>query len=300
MQLADIARPVIRRHGLQRLGAETGDTFASGGAQSVSEVARQGRDVFHAFAQRRQRNREDIQAVIQVFAKLLGRHRIQQVLVGGGNYPYIYLALAGVAYRLDNPLLQGAQNLGLQRQGHITHLIQKQRALVGLHETPYPVSHGAGERAFAMAKHLAFQQAFRDGRAIDRHEGLVGTAAMLVDGAGDHFLASAAFAGQQDGGVAFTHRIHRLEHLAKRRAIAHQAVELRMLVQLGAHARVVAHDVAKLQGLGHGNVQLVDVERLGNVVIGTVTHRLHGVFYRAVGRHHDHRQGRITHLDLSQ
>ena len=73
-----------------------------------------------------------------------------------------------------------------------------------------------------------------------------------------------------------------------------------MFVQLGAHARVVAHDVAKLQGLGHGDVQLVDVERLGNVVIGTVTHRLHGIFYRAVGRHHDYRQSRITHLDLGQ
>jgi len=67
-----------------------------------------------------------------------------------------------------------------------------------------------------------------------------------------------------------------------------------------AHAGVVAHDVAKLQGLGHGDVQLVDIERLGNVVIRTVAHRLYGVFHRAVGGHHDHRHLGIARLDLGQ
>ncbi len=263
-------------------------------------MAGQRGDVFDALAQCWQWDREHIQAVVEVFAKLLVRHRFQQVLVGGGDHPHVHLALTRVADRLDHPFLQGAQDLGLQRQGHIPHFVEKQRALVGLHKAPYPVGHGAGKRALAMAEHFAFQQAFGDRRAVDRHKRLVCTVAMLVNGAGDHFFAGAAFAGQQDGGVAFTHRIHRLQHSAKRRAFPDQAIELGMFIELGTQPCVVAHDVAKLQSLGHGDVQLVDIEGLGNVVVGAVTHGLHGIFHGAVGRHHDHRQLRVAHLDLGQ
>ncbi|MNG02851.1 hypothetical protein D3C84_858960 [compost metagenome] len=112
---------------------------------------------------------------------------------------------------------------------------------------------------------------------------------MGVDRPGDHFLAGAAFAGQQNGRVAFAHRVDGVQHPPKAWAVADQAVDLPVFVELGAHALVVFEDVAKLQGLVDGDVQLIDVERLGDVVEGAVAHRLHGVFHRAVGGHDDHR-----------
>ena len=196
---------MIGGHGLQRLRAEAGDAFTRGGTQGLGEVTGQRHDIFGALSQCRQRNREDIEAVIQVFAKLFIGHRIEQVLVGGGNHPHVHLALARVAHRFDHPLLQRSQNLGLQRQRHVAHFIEKQRALVGLLETSDPVSHGAGKGALAMTEHLAFQQALGNGGAVDRHERFVGAAAVLVDGTGDHFLAGAAFTSQQHGGSAVAH-----------------------------------------------------------------------------------------------
>ena len=73
-----------------------------------------------------------------------------------------------------------------------------------------------------------------------------------------------------------------------------------VLVQFGTHARVVAQDVAKLQGLADGDIQFVDIKGFGYVVVGTVPHGLHGIFYRAVGRHYDHWHMGVTQLDLGQ
>ena len=123
---------------------------------------------------------------------------------------------------------------------------------------------------------------------------------MPVDGAGDHFFAGAAFAGQQDGGAAVAHRVDGLQDTTKTRAFTHQAVYVLVFIEFGAHARVITHDVAKLKGFADSDVELVDVEGFGDVVVGTVTHRLHGVFHRAVGGHHDHRQLRVAHFDFGQ
>lgn len=101
---------------------------------------------------------------------------------------------------------------------------------------------------------------------------------MFVDGAGDHLFAGAAFAGQQDGGIALAHRVDGLQHPTKAGAVAHQAVDMLVLVQFGTHARVVAQDVAKLQGLADGDIQFVDIKGFGYVVVGTVPHGLHGIF----------------------
>ena len=132
LQFADVARPVVFGHGLQGVGAKAGDAFTGRRAQAVGEVAGQRGNVFHTLAQGGQRDREHIQAVVQVFAKLFIGHGLQQIFVGGRNDPHVDLALAGISHRLDDSLLQRAQNLGLQRQRHVTDLIEKQRAFVGL------------------------------------------------------------------------------------------------------------------------------------------------------------------------
>ncbi len=67
-----------------------------------------------------------------------------------------------------------------------------------------------------MAEQFRFQEVLGDGGAVDADEGLLGPARALVDVAGHHFLADAAFAGDQDRGVRGGdlvgqghHRLHR-------------------------------------------------------------------------------------------
>src|SRR6185437_510411 len=60
---------------------------------------------------------------------------------------------------------------------------------------------GAAESAFFVAEELAFDEIFRKSGAIDIDEGTLFAGRELVDGAGDQFLADAAFAGDQNDRV---------------------------------------------------------------------------------------------------
>ena len=61
-------------------------------------------------------------------------------------------------------LLQHAQQLGLQGEGHVADLVEEQRAAVGLAKLPGAVGDGAGEGAALVAEQLALEQRRRGGR----------------------------------------------------------------------------------------------------------------------------------------
>ena len=64
--------------------------------------------------------------------------------------------------------------------------------------TPSKAHVGAGERAPAVAEQLALEHLARDGGAVERHERLGGAVRGAMDGAGEHFLAGAGLAGEED------------------------------------------------------------------------------------------------------
>ena len=72
----------------------------------------------------------------------------------------------------------------------------------------------AGERAFHVAEKLALEQAVGHGAAIhlDERRGLF--AAVVVDGAGDEFLARAAFARDEHCGIGGCNELNLLHHFA--------------------------------------------------------------------------------------
>ena len=69
--------------------------------------------------------------------------------------------------------------------------------MVGLLEAADAAGLGAGEGAAFVAEQFAFQQGFGDGGAVDGDEGRFGAVAVLVDGAGDEFLAGAGLAADE-------------------------------------------------------------------------------------------------------
>jgi hypothetical protein len=76
-------------------------------------------------------NGEDFEAVEQVFTELAIFDLGREVAAGSGNHPHIHADGPGAAQALKFPLLQHAQQLGLQLQRQLANLIQKNRRVMG-------------------------------------------------------------------------------------------------------------------------------------------------------------------------
>ncbi len=90
------------------------------------------------------------------------------------------------------------QELRLHAKGHVTHLVQKQRALVGGFDEAHAVRVSAAERPLLAAEQLDLEQALRQGRAVDRHERLRRAAAGAVQRARGDLLAGSRLARDED------------------------------------------------------------------------------------------------------
>ena len=81
--------------------------------------------------------------------------------------------------------------------GHVADLVKEQRPVPALLELADPLAIGSREGPALVAEHLALQQVFGDGGAVDRPERPRGAAAVVVDGPSHQFLAGAGLAKDQ-------------------------------------------------------------------------------------------------------
>ncbi len=97
---------------------------------------------------------------------------------------------------------QHAQQAGLHGQSHAAYLVQKKGALVGqLKQALLAALARPGERALLVSEKFAFQQVFRQGRAVDGHKGFVIARAGHMQRMGHQFLAAACFSEDEHRGV---------------------------------------------------------------------------------------------------
>ncbi|MNP36705.1 hypothetical protein D3C76_1301130 [compost metagenome] len=125
-------------------------------------------------AQRSPRQREYRQTIEQVFTETPGRHLPRQIAVGGRNNSDIQGNRLAPTDPLHFPLLQYAQQLGLQPQRHFRDFIEQQGAAIGLLELARLGGDGTGERALLVTEQGRFEHVVRNRRAVDRHERLAG------------------------------------------------------------------------------------------------------------------------------
>src|SRR5690606_39173106 len=98
-------------------------------------------------------------------------------------------------------------------------------------EKALAIAIGAREGPAHVAEELAFEQVLGDGAAVDGDERLFRPGAGFVDGAGDHFLAGAALAGDEDGDVGVLDAVDERENPSNRVAAADDAAEAEAAVQ---------------------------------------------------------------------
>ncbi len=116
----------------------------------------------------------------------------------------------------------------------------------------------------------------------------------------DQFLAGAAFALDQDRGAARRDLPDAVVDLDHGRRVADEIFQSELLVELLAQLPVLGLDLARMERTHEDRLQLLEVERLGDVIVRAALHRLHGDLLGAVGGH-ENRHGRTRNrLRLAQ
>ncbi len=138
-----------------------------------------------------------------------------------------------------------------------------------------------------MTEDLALEQRLRNGRAVDGDEGLVAPRAHLVKRARYHFLAGAAFSGDENGNAARRGLSDEPVDVLHDRRAADQATELPALGEIAREPQQLLAIAHALDRLLENHLEPGEVDRLGEVVVSALAHRLGRVLDRAVAGEQD-------------
>src|SRR2546428_5294199 len=188
---------------LERLFADRIDRTIESRVVLINEMAREQRNVAQPIAQRRQSDREDVEAVEKVGAEFALVDQSLERLIGGGYDADFYADALRAAQSLEDAGLQHAQEPPLYLQRDLADLIQKDRAAVGQLESPRLGRLRASESALLIAEQLALDQRRRKRRAVDDNEWAAIAQAALVNGVGEQFLARSCLSLQQNGRIGW-------------------------------------------------------------------------------------------------
>ncbi len=144
-ELPYVSRPAVGHEPLASLVPQTLDCSPMLPVEMANEMMREEGDVFRMLPERRHGDGEDAQPVEQIFPKHPFPHRLGRIPVGGGEDANVKMVLLGATKPPHLSVLQNAEQLRLQRNGHFRNLIQKERAVMGEFEAPRPRAGGPGE-----------------------------------------------------------------------------------------------------------------------------------------------------------
>ena len=170
LQLADVPRPRVREKRGLRLGRE-GEPPARLGAVAREEVPRERQDVLAPLAQRRELDRDDVQAEVEVLAEAARGHLVAEDAVRRGDDAHVDRARLASAHAEHLALLEDAQELRLDVRAHLADLVEEERAAVGALEAAGPRRDGAGEGALLVAEELALEHALGEGLQLTATKG---------------------------------------------------------------------------------------------------------------------------------
>src|ERR1700676_2881732 len=114
-------------------------------------------NVFAASAERWQRERKHIQTIVEVAAKFVALHHVNQIPVSRSYESNVHLVSPSAAQALELLFLHVTQQFGLQPWRNVSHLVQEERPFVSQFETANLLRYCSSERASLVTKKLAFQ-----------------------------------------------------------------------------------------------------------------------------------------------
>src|SRR5947207_7983384 len=202
LELADVAGPPVALEDRERRGGHGAHGLAELRRPVLDEVGDEQRDVLAPLAQRRDVDRDDVEAVEEILSEDPVLHGLRDVAVRCRDQAHVHLDVLRVPDAPDLALLDHAQELHLERWGDLRDLVEEERAAVGGRKEAHGARDRARERPLDVTEELRLHQGLWDRAAVDRDERPVPAGALRVDGAGDELLAGAALARDEDGGQA--------------------------------------------------------------------------------------------------
>ncbi len=159
----------------------------------------QQRDVLGALAQRRHLDRQVVEPLEQVEPEPSVGHHLLEVLVGGGHESHVRRLFARVAHRAEHPLLEHAQQLGLDVERQIPDLVEEQSAALGRLHLADAIRDRRSERTTPVSEQLGVGEPLFERRARNGHERPVRARSAAVKNPREQALAGSALAAQQHG-----------------------------------------------------------------------------------------------------
>src|SRR5262245_42650951 len=120
----------------------------------MDKVLDQRGDIFPPLAERRNLEREHVQAVKEIFSQGTTSDRTLQVAVGRGNHPHVRANRLRSADTLEFPLLQNAQEGNLRFRRQLTDFIQEDRASLCKLKPAQALLQGSGKGSFLVTEQL--------------------------------------------------------------------------------------------------------------------------------------------------
>ena len=144
-------------------------------------------------------------------------------------------------------ILQYAEQFCLEKNRHISDLIQKQRSALGCFEQSGFITDCSRKSAFGVPEELAFEQRLRDRAAIDRDKRILTSTALIVDGPRDKFFAGTAGAGNQHIAVGIADALNHFENLLHLGTLTDDIFQLILFVQLAAEIGLLPERGVRVQ-----------------------------------------------------
>src|SRR6266404_5857001 len=157
LQFPNVSGPWITDQGPHSFLGDVLDGFVHGGRELFDEVPHEIRNVCFPFAERGQRNGENIQPIVQILSKLTVSHQLPQISVARNNDTNIDARRTGATYRLEFTLLEHTEQLGLEFQWHVSNFIEKQRATIRQRKAADVRTNGTRESPAFMSEEFALE-----------------------------------------------------------------------------------------------------------------------------------------------
>ena len=149
---------------LKRARRDVRDRLAELATQPLAQESHQGRKILPAFPKRRERDREDVQAIEKVSPEPPAPDFLGQVAIGRGDDADVDTRHAGPAEALDLSFLEHAQDLRLQLERQLSDLVEEHGAAVGELEAARLRGVRSGERTPLAPEQFALDERRRGAR----------------------------------------------------------------------------------------------------------------------------------------
>ena len=184
-QLTDVAGPVVALQRVDRVGRKPQVFSPLALGVPLHEVFGEERDIPFTVSERWELDPRDIEAVKQIGAEVVVLDGALESGVGTGDQSRMKRLFFGPAKPAKFPVFDHPQELRLELERQLGHLVEKNSSVVGYFQQPALEGARVGERAGLMTEKLALEERLGDCRAIDRDERIRRARAGRVDSAGE-------------------------------------------------------------------------------------------------------------------